>query len=977
MPEETTVLLVDAHHFHTSLEAQLSSRQVYVEHATSADAVQIASVLVPDLIVVSGKSGAGTTARDLSQVKPALPIIVVADRAHIKKLKVLDLPLAALVPHDLPAAAIAHRISTLARKSAQGELVIKPSSRLSTPEIELSKPTARSEPSADKPAQDHKSGANKTMIGTNKAITATRIGHLSANSTAKDRAGSVKNEKIRPKSLAPPQSLRPAHSVPAPSTPAPAAGLSSATITKTTRQPSISARANVTHSSHITGQTTPGIAPEHLSSHSNPPKFKIPETNDELSVVAQLPIDLRLPLSSSKKPTTTLRLTLLDTDLTRADLLTGALRRKGLEVFPVAPDVKQTRWPLLRRFAPQALIVDEKGMSRGSADWVETFRGDPFLRHVPLIVLRYSRLFSELDHSVDLEPLLTQVEHLGKDESALLEKLAPGRQVDLKLAQIGPVRLLQLLTEEDRNTRIDCRAESERIVWPLGPGYAGKAKLLQKTGDKVLAKLSPNEAFSWLLRHEILDVAVHEHTEPLAHASESEDSAQLLRTITDALGIPERHESLRPTAFASHSDLSIEDPPDRSSSISRQKVGTTRAPHRFSTTNAQSPQALLNRAGLVEPAATPSTVSAPTTPTVAEAPRVARPRLKDQLVVFYGKYAEKLTPISQKLRPGVRPFLAPVLLLGLAILMSCLVVWVLSGPSAETAIPSPGEITQAAAAGRGERVTSPSKILSKTPVASPPSAAALSGDLWAIAPDSERPNCEEVVGNKRPSGESQTNAQSYLRQARKLLMTGNTNEALQLMCLSGLSDDTGLAAESLAEYYLGQRSLMEAQRWVEASLKADPQRRKSQELLADVESQKGNWEESRRILLKTMRLTGSETATLGAIGRKLVADARQAFKGGDVSRAERELRRAAVLVPESGGIALELANLLSERKMNEAALLWSERAYVLDPTLSAALVVSGRLAADLGKIDTAKNYFQRVPPGDPYYQQAAKHLNAL
>src|SRR5690606_269596 len=154
------------------------------------------------------------------------------------------------------------------------------------------------------------------------------------------------------------------------------------------------------------------------------------------------------------------------------------------------------------------------------------------------------------------------------------------------------------------------------------------------------------------------------------------------------------------------------------------------------------------------------------------------------------------------------------------------------------------------------------------------------GDLWAVAPDSEQPNCEEVVGNKKPLSPSPTNAQSYLRQARKLLMAGKTEDAAELMCLSALSDETGLAAEAFAEYYLGRRSLMEAQRWIETSLKADPDRRKSQELLADIESQKGNWEESRRILLKTMRLTGNETATLNAIGRKLVADAGQATKGG-------------------------------------------------------------------------------------------------
>lgn len=959
MPEETTVLLVDAHHFHASLEAQLSSRQVYVEHATSLDAVQIASVLVPDLVVVSGKSEADALTRNLSQVKPALPTVVVADRAQVKKLKTLDLPLAALIPHDLPTAAIAHRVATLARKGAHGALLIKPSSRLFTPE-------SASVP--DAPAKVTSEVA-KPRPGPSHAQTVA--------SQLKSMPPTTPNTKA-------------ARSVPAPSLPARTNKAMSIGSTPTPSRAQVRAPSNPPAAAPTTGQTTPGIAPAHQPSPLNRPRAKVkrettradspaslraqsqipppfpaaqrealnfpvvhitgtaappqskasPTTNleDELSVVAQFPIDLRLSLSSAKKPSH-LRLTLLDTDLTRADLLTTALRRKELEIFPVTPEVEQTRWPLLRRFAPQALIVDEKGMSRGSADWVETFRGDPFLRHVPLIVIRYSRLFHEIDQRIDLEPLLTLIEHLGKDENALLEKLAPGRQVDLKLAQLGPVRLLQLLTEQDRNTRIDCRSESERMVWPLGPGYAGKAKLLQNNSEKVLAKLSPQEAFAWLLRHENLDVAVHEHSEPLAHASESEDSVQLLRNVTDALGIPTRHESVSPAA----------------------------------ATHAQSPQAL--RTSSPEVPATLNALAVPALPDTNE-PQTIWPRLKQQVLIYYQKYEARLAPTSLKLPERMRVLFAPSVLVILALLVICPIAWALSHSEQSDALPAPNNASEQpiAANAPADAPAAPSPKKPRDPSSDKVDRA---GDLWAVAPDSEQPNCEEVVGNKKPASSSPTNAQSYLRQARKLLMAGKTEDAAELMCLSALSDETGLAAEALAEYYLGRRSLMEAQRWVETSLKADPDRRKSQELLADIESQKGNWEESRRILLKTMRLTGNETATLNAIGRKLVADAGQATKGGDLARAERELRRAAVLVPESGGIALELANILAERKMSKAALFWSERAYVLDPRLSAALVVSGRIAAELGDIHTARTYFQRVPAGDPYYQQAAKHLSLL
>jgi len=287
--------------------------------------------------------------------------------------------------------------------------------------------------------------------------------------------------------------------------------------------------------------------------------------------------------------------------------------------------------------------------------------------------------------------------------------------------------------------------------------------------------------------------------------------------------------------------------------------------------------------------------------------------------------------------------------------------------------PQPSEKTDAAAARQGTTHDPTLAATAKTPPQPALGAAKddASSQLWRIAPDSNKPTCEQIVGDKRPLTPSPILGKSQLQSARKLLMVGKTEQALELMCLSAFNDETGLGPESLAEHYLSRRSLAEAERWVNVSLQTDPSRRKSLELQADVENQKGNWEQSRQLLLKGMRLTGSELGTLQAIGRKFVADARQAEKGGDLPRAERELRRAAVLVPESGGIALELAQVLAERGQNQPALLWAERAYVLDPTLSAALYFAGNLAAKEGQTDNARKYFDRIVPGDPLYGKAS------
>src|SRR5690606_11557107 len=57
---------------------------------------------------------------------------------------------------------------------------------------------------------------------------------------------------------------------------------------------------------------------------------------------------------------------------------------------------------------------------------------------------------------------------------------------------------------------------------------------------------TPEEALSWLINHEECEVSVHEHTEPLAHASESKDVLVLMEEMTAAVAPPERHQSVRP-----------------------------------------------------------------------------------------------------------------------------------------------------------------------------------------------------------------------------------------------------------------------------------------------------------------------------------------------------------------------------------------------------------------------------------------------
>ncbi len=709
---------------------------------------------------------------------------------------------------------------------------------------------------------------------------------------------------------------------------------------------------------------------------------------EDLSVIVPLPVDFRVDLSpkSELKP---IRLALLDIDLTRADAVAAELRDKGMKIHPVTPDPGRTRWPMLRRFAPQGLVVDEKSMARGASEWVETFRGDPFLRHVPVVLVRFSRIFDEASARVTLEPLLSMIDHLGREEFALLEKLRPGRRVDLWLSQVTPYRLVEMLTKEDRNTRLDCRSDTERMVWHLGPGYAGRGKLADLKTDAPKRRLTPQEALSWLLGHEDCQVAVHEHSEPLAHASESKDAEELLREMTEALGAPERHESVRPGA------------PSQA-----QKAPSLPAPQAPSAPSLE----MLSQSALISDAATalPSPHARASTsgatgqaPTVPLHKRFLSPELRQKFmghvetaratsVQSYGRYRElidtRLAPLEPKVPRSILQHVhwaAPVLLLLVAF-----TIVATSGSSDEPGVEDTKKATavkQKPAVPKtkdepspsAQKGGSPEKESKKTPEEEEPEETEDSGNLWVVEGTKSFPTCEERLGPATPKSPDPARSVGYWKNARRLLMVGKSEEAVESMCLAGLLDPAGPASEGLAEYYLGQRSLEQADRWIKASLKADPDRRKSQELLGDIENQKGNEEAARKILLDTMKLTGDETRKMEMTARKLRQDARLAKKGGDLPRAERELRRAILLSPKDAEIAAELGEVLLRRNAAEAAARWAAHALKLDPNYSSAMLLAGRIAEARGKKDRARTFYEMVPLGDPYHDEAQRRRGRL
>lgn len=942
MSDEYIVLLLDSERLPPGLKEALTKKNVLFETGSVEEIFQILPVLEPDLVIQPSGPRLLGLLQQVNEEQSLPPLVVVVERSALGALREENHPaIFAYVPSDLAPAAIAHRIANLAKKQSE---VPTPSTKLVTKSPPVVKQTTPDARVVLPPREGPRSTPVRQNIEQLKSIRIQNLRSPSSGSELKSRQNSVASRENSLSGMNTGDTLRAAAAPPGPSEGSPAKG-----------------------TEHKFSVAPHGALPQPVT--------------PEFSVLMPIPVNAREALTVLQPDLQKLRLALLDTDLTRADSLTNGLRARGILVHPVTPDPVGTRWPLLRRFAPQGLVVDEKSLTRGSSEWVERFRGDPFLRHVPLIVLRFSRLFQDDNAEAKLEPLLKSIEHLGKEEFALLEKLKPGRQVDLSLAQVPPLRLLMMLTSEDRNTRLDCRDSTERMVWNLGPGYAGKAKVLNPGSDQVIAQLTPEEALTWLISREDCQVAVHEHTEPLAHASESRDALALMEEITDKMEAPSRHESIRPAMLII---------PLRESAPSIAEFDS-KSPNERSSQSNTSPPAPTSSSSEQIPASSSSMEEGTAKRNALHGllPRMRQIIVEKVLPPTANFFSRILSRFPKKTRMWI-VLGVPLALLGLGALL------IFSDRNNRREEPSANEssISQARSGAKNvpvEGKPQPQGARSSTtaektdPPSMDPGGRTTSLDateasqalLFAVAPDAALPSCKEKLGDARPKLESVGQSVAFYRQARGLLMKGQAEEAWKAMCSAGLLDPQGPAADGLAEFYLSRRSLGEAEYWIQSALRAAEPRRTSQELHGDIESQKGHAAEARRIWLDTMKLSGDEEKKLQLIARNHIRNSKQAQKGGDLARAEREIRRAVTLWSTDVVAAIEFAEILARSGQLDGASRWASQARQLDPSSSYALLVSGRIAQAQNHSKEAVAFFDQIPQNEPFYREAQSRKSRL
>ncbi len=674
------------------------------------------------------------------------------------------------------------------------------------------------------------------------------------------------------------------------------------------------------------------------------------------------------------------RVVICDDDVTRVDAITTELREHGLDVMVLSPHYQKVRWGKLRRYAPHGLLVDERSLSKGSRQIVGAFRRDPFLKYVPLVAIRFDRLYKDEEARVNLTPLFPLLQPLGREELTFLDRLSLSSQLTVDLSQVLPNRLIELLGAYEQTCVLDCTSQGQRLTWPIAVGRAGKAELIEHPGSAGVT-LKGEDALRWLLSQDEPQVTVS--ARPHIQITSAEEIEPLLERLTNSIEPPSEH-SIAPPRGSQR-------PP--AGSFAQTLLGVAPAPGATDTESVGTP-----------------TIPAPPSQTDAGPSPQLSPSRESQAKDAEGSFKSKVSgwgsgiaqatiqntvAVSQRLISFVRPqtqravrFVidkkatwpawqfwgatgiggAVVLLLTGVLLHNCLA-------SSEGSAAVPGEPTEV----QGQRAPSEQgqeskQVPSDSRVVNEAQEAQLG--RWRVAADAQLPDCRDLLGKDVPQ-EAASRALGYWEAARSKLVQGDVKQAHRLMCRSALIDPSGPAAEGLVSFYLGRRSIDNAEKWVKRVLAGDPDRRSALELLADIQNQKGKPKKSLSTLLGTLKLSEDNTHKRELVARKFRLDANRALRSGDLPRAERLLRRAVLLDPDSPKALQGLAEVLLKGGLAEAAELWARKLLERHPDHPGAHMVLGDIARLAEDYSAARKHYKKVAPGSPGAARAEGHLQDM
>ncbi len=213
--------------------------------------------------------------------------------------------------------------------------------------------------------------------------------------------------------------------------------------------------------------------------------------------------------------------------------------------------------------------------------------------------------------------------------------------------------------------------------------------------------------------------------------------------------------------------------------------------------------------------------------------------------------------------------------------------------------------------------------------------------------------------------------------ARAALVRGDRKAAHVALCDAAQNHPQSLAVEGLVEHYLALHAPEQAKPWLATALSLRPDRPRTIELEAILESQLGHEDIARRAWQRSVGIAEADTATTVRLARMSAAEVDGLLRAGDLSRAEIVARRAATLDPTSAVAAAALASVWLATGQDGLAALWVARAEELDPKSPEAKVVRGDWHARAGDVAAAKLSYEHAIELEPSNKSAWQKLGGM
>ncbi|MCB9610290.1 MAG: hypothetical protein H6716_27125 [Polyangiaceae bacterium] len=590
-------------------------------------------------------------------------------------------------------------------------------------------------------------------------------------------------------------------------------------------------------------------------------------------------------IEDEAQPLSGTRVALLDDDSMRADAVAHELRERGAHVLVVGSDLTELGWSRLTRFDPMLLVFDSQKDEVWRSALRERQAADPSLHQAARAGVDLGALWKVNESFPNIEPLTRELGRVTQRLKDAVDRLRAGEQ--LAIAELGvSVRHLVRALANDAGCRLELELGERRCRAWLADGvaigaievtsaapHAQEAEQEQRVGEGLPALSHLLACRDGLLR--------------LMPAPPSSGPPNLISPVDVALGqalVELRRRSVSPVSAPSLAAPPLSAPTMDAAPVNLAADGLPPVPARSTPPH---PQAQPPLKGCSEPRNEPSAGLRP-----------------------------PIDPLRVQRRPARRVGLwlaAGVMTLGV---LGGFFVWRHASDGstpvrarlevkAAPAVPPRQQTAEQSAAGKPVPPPANSIALPET-TGSSAARIGLTEEIQQAAAETFLVRGQPVTDCKDEA--SALSAGQAVAQARRALMSGKLEAATEAYCaaLTQLPEDAQLMTE-LARVFLQRGAGEQAVKWAKRAYELAP-KTLNQVLLGDALALDGRFKEARAAWSEAWKI--KSPATLSAIASAHFHTATRAAGQRDYAKAERFMRRVAVLDPARPDAPLSLAKVL-------------------------------------------------------------------